>query len=283
MDTKYIVNSIVFLLVVVLSFQVSIATVNPEEIGGNFEGDMILNDRQMRRLHFSPRNGRVDTRYRWPMKNGVVTVLYQFDSDADYSKICCSIQLSKVLGSFELLGQKEKDVILDAIKYLEDVSCIKFKEVGNEDKEVYIKILKGSGCSANVGRQFLDDYQKVTLNANCLRIGTIIHEFLHALGFYHMQSSYNRDKHIRINFDNMSPDRRHNFDKYSTKDVSLFDTPYDIDSVMHYGRKFFSTNGLNTIETVDPADIYRIGQRLRMSYGDIQRLNNMYQCRKENI
>lgn len=62
---------------------------NPEEIGGNFEGDMILNDDQMNRLFYggvTTRNGRIDTKYRWPKRDGIVTLLYKFNSDREYSK-----------------------------------------------------------------------------------------------------------------------------------------------------------------------------------------------------
>ena len=148
-----------------------------------------------------------------------------------------------------------------------------------EDYDVaHVRIFKGNGCSSFVGRQSSNSYQKLTLGRGCLRKGTIIHEFLHALGFYHMQSTYNRDEHIKILFDNISHRARFNFDKYQSTDVTLFGTSYDLDSVMHYGKKYFSKNGKNTIETVNPLDINRIGQREGMSYGDIERLNKMYKC-----
>ena len=59
---------------------------NPEEVGGNFEGDMILSDKQMRNLHYMPRNGRIDAKYRWSKQDGMVIVPYKFDSEYDYSK-----------------------------------------------------------------------------------------------------------------------------------------------------------------------------------------------------
>lgn len=164
------------------------------------------------------------------------------------------------------------------MRSIEGASCVKFKEKENEDEGVYIKIIKGNGCSSHVGRQSNLDYQRVTLARGCLRAGTIMHEFLHALGFYHMQSSHNRDEHVRINFDNIRNRHRFNFDKYRNSDASLFGTDYDLDSVMHYGKKYFSKNGLNTIETLNPEDINRIGQRSGMSHGDVERLNNMYKC-----
>lgn len=39
---------------------------------------------------------------------------------------------------------------------------------------------------------------------SCFRLGSIIHEILHALGFYHVQSSTNRDDHVNIVWDNIN-------------------------------------------------------------------------------
>lgn len=108
--------------------------------------------------------------------------------------------------------------------------------------------------------------------------GIIIHEFLHALGFFHMQSSFDRDDYIRVNFENIRSNQRHNFDKISNEFISHYGTDYDLDSVMHYPAKAFSTNGKNTIETIDSSDMHRIGQRDGMSRGDIERINKMYDC-----
>lgn len=49
-----------------------------EEVGGNFQGDMILNKEQVRNLHFNPRNGLINERFRWPKENGKVTVSYMW-------------------------------------------------------------------------------------------------------------------------------------------------------------------------------------------------------------
>lgn len=53
-----------------------------EEIGGNFQGDMILSKEQFRNLNYSPRNGIRDSRFRWPKNDkGKVIVPYIFNGD----------------------------------------------------------------------------------------------------------------------------------------------------------------------------------------------------------
>lgn len=105
-----------------------------------------------------------------------------------------------------------------------------------------------------------------------------MHELIHALGFYHMQSSTNRDQFVRVNWNNILPGMEHNFQKYDQFTISSFDTNYDFDSLMHYSRSSFSQNGRDTITTLNPNMANRIGQRMRLSSGDIARLRNMYNC-----
>ena len=40
---------------------------------------------------------------------------------------------------------------------------------------------------------------------------TIMHEFIHALGLYHVQSREDRDKYVEIKWDNIKEKVKHNF------------------------------------------------------------------------
>lgn len=70
-------------------------------------------------------------------------------------------------------------------------------------------VLKGArrGCFSQVGYQ---GRGKQLLNLTphpaglgCMRHGTIVHELLHSLGFFHMQSHTKRDKYVKIVWDNI--------------------------------------------------------------------------------
>lgn len=125
------------------------------------------------------------------------------------------------------------------------------------------------------GRQTLN-LQDNPIGEGCFRLATIMHEFIHALGFYHMQSSHDRDDFVTVMWNNITPGKEHNFNKYDSKTVTDFGIEYDYNSVMHYSTNGFSKNGKATIIPKDPNA--SIGQRITMSRRDIEKLNRMYNC-----
>lgn len=83
----------------------------------------------------------------------------------------------------------------------------------------------------------------------CLKIGTIMHEFLHALGFFHMHTDVDRDKYTIIAWHNILEPSYVNFQKYSSAESYAYGIDYDFGSVMHYTRDAFTKNGADTIIT----------------------------------
>lgn len=81
----------------------------------------------------------------------------------------------------------------------------------------------------------------------CFRIGTIIHEFIHALGFYHMHSATERDDFVRIAWENIQAGTESNFNTYPDSYISNFGELYDVTSVMHYNAYSATKNGFATI------------------------------------
>ncbi len=111
----------------------------------------------------------------------------------------------------------------------------------------------------------------------------IVHECLHALGFWHEQSRPDRDSFVTIHLDRIPSDKEHNFDKKSSADVY---GPYDFDSVMHYGQCAFSqcsscsSNPTNcrtiTVKSPNTSKQNSIGQRSRLSDLDKLTVSMLY-------
>ncbi|XP_045760975.1 uncharacterized protein LOC123864527 isoform X2 [Maniola jurtina] len=157
-------------------------------------------------------------------------------------------------------------------------SCVKFRPYVKGDKDAVV--IQGSrrGCFSQVGYQggyqVMNLFRRHPVGRGCFRHGTVVHELLHTLGFYHMQSSPDRDDYIDVLWENIIKPSRHNFRKYNSLAVSDFGVGYDYDSVLHYSRKAFSSNGLDTLIPKKLGAV--IGQRIGLSDKDEQKLNIMY-------
>ena len=75
--------------------------------------------------------------------------------------------------------------------------------------------------------------QQISLGSGCYSQGTIIHEFIHAIGFDHEQSRPDRDNYVKIMWGNIRGGRK-NDNFWKANGWKMFDTEYDWRSVMHY-------------------------------------------------
>lgn len=183
-----------------------------------------------------------------------------------------------VVVPYEISNEYRSHERLQIDTSLQDLSAaarvVKFLPCTTETE--YIRVIDGDECSSWIGFSPSHNPQSVTLSrSGCLSTGTIQHKFMHALGFYHEQSRSDRDTHVSVNFDNIENGKEYNFEK-RTQSISL-GSPYDYGSVMHYGAKTFSKNGLDTI-TVKKAGA-QIGQRDSFSWTDNAQIQLLYQCR----
>jgi hypothetical protein len=104
-----------------------------------------------------------------------------------------------------------------------------------------------------------------------------MHEMLHAIGFVHEQSRPDRDQNVRINFKNIIRGQEHNFQQYGPNQITTHGTPYDLNSIMHYGPKSFSKNGRNTVVALRGDSRY-MGQRGGFSKIDKIEIGKHYGC-----
>ncbi|HED52701.1 MAG TPA: hypothetical protein ENJ00_00665 [Phycisphaerales bacterium] len=146
----------------------------------------------------------------------------------------------------------------------------KIKFVWQTDEADYIYILDSNSNSSFVGR--IGGAQDINIfNWNFEFI--MVHELYHAIGIWHEQSAPSRDSFVNIFLDNVLDGFQHNFNIRPNAN----ETPYDYDSVMHYGPTAFSSNGQNTIETIDPQYMDDIGQRDHISSQDVATIRIMHE------
>lgn len=167
-----------------------------------------------------------------------------------------------------------------AMRHWQKHTCLKFKRVKNPPEDLgYINFVFEGGCASRVGRGG-DKSQKLTIGSPALRckVGNIIHELGHAVGFFHEHSRPDRNTYVRILKKNILPGYERNFFRFGRKWIDSRDVPYDYGSIMHYNRAFFSRFPV-MLDTLIP--LHRgvdIGQRKALSRFDILQANLLYQC-----
>lgn len=237
-----------------------------ENLNSNFfEGDILTTPEQMKRInrllfHYHDTTNSVDrpdvrglvkdVRKTWP--NGIV-----------YYKIS------------NLLGPDRKRLIKNAIKHWKQRTCLKFKKRTNEND--YIRFQFGFGCASFVGR--IGGRQRLVVGQQC-KLGNIIHEVGHAIGFFHEMARPDRDEFVKIVWKNIVPRFRRNFLKFTTKTIDSRNIPYDYNSIMHYSRLHFTKSRNGMSETVVPTkdSSAQIGQRLGLSVLDVKQAKLLYNC-----
>lgn len=86
-----------------------------------------------------------------------------------------------------------------------------------------------------------------------------MHEFLHALGFYHQIASPDRDQYIYIFYENIKPEAWSEFKIMPSNNLGY---PYDINSIMHYDPFAFTKNGKATIQAIKSLEGIKWGREI---------------------
>jgi len=218
---------------------------------GKFEGDIALTAEQERQLIFNSteRNAIINPNSRWI--DGRVP--YQFNNQFDAN---------------------EQNVIRGAFEEYSAKTCIEFVERNGEPD--YIEFIKDGGCYSYVGRT--GGRQAVSLGDGCVQEYVVIHELMHAVGFFHEQSRYDRDQYVRVNWPFICCDAAGNFQAETQRTVQHLDEPYDLKSIMHYGEYDFSVNEhfFKTIEAIDGTS--PLGNTQGFTQIDLNKLNKLYEC-----
>nr|XP_033503588.1 astacin-like metalloprotease toxin 5 [Epinephelus lanceolatus] len=164
--------------------------------------------------------------------------------------------------------ESRTDDILSAMAMVSKHTCVSFHKLTSETN--YLLFVISKGCASYVG--FIGAEQHVFVGPLC-KVGNIVHEILHALGFHHEHTREDREQYITVLPSNIMDGMERNFKKQQGK---TFDLRYDITSIMHYGSGYFSLNGLPTI--VPNTDVKGMGQRDKMTKMDIERVRLLYSC-----
>ncbi|XP_052588775.1 bone morphogenetic protein 1 isoform X1 [Peromyscus californicus insignis] len=173
----------------------------------------------------------------------------------------------------------QRAVFRQAMRHWEKHTCVTFLERTDEDSYI-VFTYRPCGCCSYVGRRG-GGPQAISIGKNCDKFGIVVHELGHVIGFWHEHTRPDRDRHVSIVRENIQPGQEYNFLKMEVQEVESLGETYDFDSIMHYARNTFSRGiFLDTIvpkyevNGVKPS----IGQRTRLSKGDIAQARKLYKC-----
>ncbi|XP_074657427.1 low choriolytic enzyme-like [Tubulanus polymorphus] len=172
----------------------------------------------------------------------------------------------------EFFDLSERVEIYKTMDELTDATsgCIKFKIKSSNTKN-FLSIGPHTRCFSSVG--MVGGRQLVGLSFACVKQRyTIMHELLHALGFIHEQSRPDREQFVKVFWENVKPEERHNFEIVQADTLG---TPYTYGSLMHYGVFAFSKNRISTI--VPRQKDVEIG-RNKLHPIDVERIKRLYGC-----
>ncbi|XP_055353310.1 platelet-derived growth factor receptor beta-like [Paramacrobiotus metropolitanus] len=152
-------------------------------------------------------------------------------------------------------------------------NCVKFVERTNETDYLLISTL-GFRCQAHVGRS--GGRQILSTQRACLHEhGSVQHELMHTLGFYHEHQRPDRDDNVEIIWSNISPEWNDSF--AIIKGMETYRLPYDYDSVTHFSAYEYAINR-RTPTIIPKVEGKQIGQNNNLSPLDVVRIHMRYKC-----
>lgn len=154
----------------------------------------------------------------------------------------------------------ERTLIAKTLKSLsvEVNGHVTFRSAMSSDRNYVEFVNGGSGCWSYLG--MIGGKQPISLGRGCVTGGTITHEMLHALGFWHEQSRPDRNDHITVHTENIDPVGLSQFNV--RKSIDSLGTPYDLKSIMHYHSFAFSKNRKRTMTSKKSPDMLLGGEVL---------------------
>ncbi|KAL4703144.1 hypothetical protein ACJJTC_016745 [Scirpophaga incertulas] len=235
-----------------------------EENSGKFQGDIILDDDMIDGLVNDFASGRNAYQFpgtTWPNN----TVLWDFNNPDEFN-------------------EKQIQAIFDGMKDIEEHTCVKFKrrEPGDFTKTFVNITGVPDGCYAHVGHRYYlgprtFNLAPLEIGVGCFRHTTIVHEWMHILGFFHMHSTHDRDEYVKIVMENVMPGFESNLALYDANVVDNYGIEYDYVSCLQYPALALSANGKPTIVALKEHEGV-MGQREFVSDKDWLRINRHYQC-----
>ncbi|XP_042892343.1 hatching enzyme 1.2-like [Penaeus japonicus] len=168
-----------------------------------------------------------------------------------------------------------KEKVETALSYIEQETCVNFTKRDGQARYLLIKEGDGGCWTSMLGYPSSDKKVTVNLGPGCVHGSQIRHEVMHALGFPHEHTRPDRGDYVSIKWANIKESAKSQYymnEKYPTMEV-----PYDLHSIMHYGKFDFAVNKSQPTMVPSPWVDGRLGGD-NLSWRDKRKINIFYKC-----
>ncbi|KYG67166.1 hypothetical protein AZI86_09150 [Bdellovibrio bacteriovorus] len=142
-----------------------------------------------------------------------------------------------------------------------------------DEEDILVFQTAESGCKSYLGK--VGGKQPIWIGPNC-GVTEIAHEIMHAVGFIHEQNRSDRDKYVRVLWDNIMDSAKGNFELFPAELMTASGTaPFDFESIMIYQPSAFSRNNQTTLEPLLNGAV--ISPSRNLSPSDQARIRRAYQ------
>eukprot|EP00439_Symbiodinium_sp_Y106_P067716 s2710_g11.t1 len=195
------------------------------------------------------------------------------------------------------IDDTRKDAFRNAVTMWRETTCVNFIEEETPARPyVLIGIWDTGSCYANLGFSTFynsNSYARINLGwcNDARHTGNMAHELGHILGMNHEQkrpdgpeSYYGKGPYLNVFWENIPSSWTSQYTPSAstytgsvqdfTGDPQVGYAQYDFESIMHYG-------GGSRYDTIPAEAESRVGQRSRLSEGDITQILDVYECRSK--
>lgn len=154
----------------------------------------------------------------------------------------------------------------------ESASGVRFEEVTPRARAYNIIRLQEKRWSSSIGENNAVCY--LNFGSSGDRFSHLLHEMGHALGLLHEHQRPDRDKYIKVFWENILNVYQENFEIRDNPLIVEENYSYDYNSIMHYPANSFSKNDFNTLVSLD--DNNPINRLDILTEMDIQKAQEIY-------